>query len=117
MQTSTPCASTARLRCLAGARQRTRCARFKSSMGAMSQIERQPLRVAAIYARVSSERQREGGTIESQVAGLHELAQARGLVVPEQLVFLDEGFSGAMLLRNDQAASLRELMQPGDLAL
>ena len=68
-------------------------------MGAMSQIERQPLRVAAIYARVSSERQREGGTIESQVAGLHELAQARGLVVPEQLVFLDEGFSGAMLLR------------------
>src|SRR6266508_1481545 len=71
----------------------------EASMGAMSQIERQPLRVAAIYARVSSERQREGGTIESQVAGLHELAQARGLVVPEQLVFLDEGFSGAMLLR------------------
>src|SRR6266540_3455271 len=71
----------------------------EARMGAMSQIERQPLRVAAIYARVSSERQREGGTIESQVAGLHELAQARGLVVPEQLVFLDEGFSGAMLLR------------------
>jgi site-specific DNA recombinase len=68
-------------------------------MGAMSQIERQPLRVAAIYARVSSERQREEGTIESQVAWLHELAQARGLAVPEELVFLDEGVSGATLLR------------------
>lgn len=68
-------------------------------MGAMSQNERQPVRVAAIYARVSSERQREEGTIASQVAGLHELAQARGLVVPEELVFLDDGVSGATLLR------------------
>src|SRR6266511_3916398 len=70
----------------------------EASMGAMAQQEGQAVRVAAIYARVSSERQREEGTIESQVAGLRELA-ARGLLVPDELVFLDEGFSGATLLR------------------
>ena len=56
-------------------------------------------RMAAIYARVSSERQREEGTIESQVAGLRELAAGRGLIVDEELVFCDEGISGATLTR------------------
>ncbi|MGH2944576.1 MAG: recombinase family protein, partial [Solirubrobacteraceae bacterium] len=56
-------------------------------------------RVAAIYARVSSERQREEGTIQSQLAGLRELATDRGLVVADDLVFEDEGFSGATLVR------------------
>ncbi len=56
-------------------------------------------RVAAIYARVSSERQRQDQTIGSQTVGLRELAQARGLLVPEDLVFEDEGFSGATLTR------------------
>ena len=53
----------------------------------------------AIYARVSSERQREQQTIDSQVAGLRELARERGLIVAEELVFCDEGFSGATLTR------------------
>ena len=56
-------------------------------------------RTAAIYARVSSERQREEGTIHSQLAGLRELAAERGLLVAEELVFCDEGFSGATLVR------------------
>jgi site-specific DNA recombinase len=56
-------------------------------------------RVAAIYARVSSERQRQDETIHSQTVGLRELAAARGLLVPEDLVFEDEGFSGATLTR------------------
>src|ERR671931_124965 len=56
-------------------------------------------RVAAIYARVSSERQREQRTIASQLAGLRELAAGRGLLVGEELVFCDEGFSGATLVR------------------
>src|ERR671925_2156387 len=56
-------------------------------------------RVAAIYARVSSERQREEGTVQSQLAGLRELAAERGLIVAEELVFEDEGFSGATLTR------------------
>jgi site-specific DNA recombinase len=58
-----------------------------------------PGRVAAIYARVSSERQREEGTVASQLAGLRELAAERGLIVDEALVFCDQGFSGATLVR------------------
>jgi site-specific DNA recombinase len=56
-------------------------------------------RVAAIYARVSSERQRQDETIQSQTVGLRELAADWGLLVPEDLVFEDEGFSGATLTR------------------
>ena len=56
-------------------------------------------RVAAIYARVSSERQRQDETIQSQTVGLRELAAARGLLVAEDLVFEDDGFSGATLQR------------------
>src|SRR5215217_2135531 len=56
-------------------------------------------RVAAIYARVSSERQRQDETIQSQTVGLRELAAARGLLVCEDHVFEDEGFSGATLTR------------------
>jgi site-specific DNA recombinase len=56
-------------------------------------------RVAAIYARVSSERQRQEQTIASQTAGLRELAEQRGLLVPEEFVFEDDGFSGVSLQR------------------
>jgi site-specific DNA recombinase len=56
-------------------------------------------RAAAIYARVSSERQRQDETIHSQTAGLRELAGERGLLLAEDLVFEDEGFSGASLQR------------------
>src|SRR5437899_4983508 len=56
-------------------------------------------REAAIYARVSSERQREEGTVASQLAGLRELAEQRGLLLAEELVFCDEGLSGATLTR------------------
>jgi len=56
-------------------------------------------RVAAIYARVSSERQREEGTVQSQLAGLRELSAQRELIVADELVFCDEGFSGATLTR------------------
>src|SRR5664279_1074020 len=66
---------------------------------AISQVDGPTGRVAAIYARVSSERQRQDETIGSQTVGLRELAMARGLLVPEDLVFEDEGFSGASLQR------------------
>jgi site-specific DNA recombinase len=56
-------------------------------------------RIAAIYARVSSERQRQEQTIQSQTVALRELAGQRGLLVPEELVFEDDGFSGANLQR------------------
>ena len=56
-------------------------------------------RVAAIYARVSSERQRQEQTIQSQTAALRELAGQRELLVPDEFIFEDDGFSGASLQR------------------
>src|SRR5436305_9276677 len=67
--------------------------------GKVSQADGPTGRVAAIYARVSSERQRQDQTIGSQTVGLRELAAERGLLVTEDLVFEDEGFSGATLTR------------------
>ena len=58
-----------------------------------------PQRTAAIYARVSSARQKKDETIGSQTAALREHAVAAGLTVPEQWVFTDEGHSGATLAR------------------
>ena len=55
--------------------------------------------VAAIYARVSSDRQREENTIASQTATLIDFARRRGYQVPAEWVFEDEGYSGASLVR------------------
>jgi site-specific DNA recombinase len=65
----------------------------------MNETDLRPTRVAAIYARVSSERQRQEETIQSQLAALRELAAGRGLLVAEELVFSDDGFGGATLNR------------------
>ncbi|HEY4997418.1 MAG TPA: recombinase family protein [Solirubrobacteraceae bacterium] len=64
-----------------------------------SSSSRRSTRVAAIYARVSSERQRQAETIQSQLAALRELAGGRELLVSDDLVFEDDGFSGATLIR------------------
>jgi site-specific DNA recombinase len=53
----------------------------------------------AMYARVSSEQQAETQTIASQVAALRERVAAEGLTVPDAMQFLDEGYSGATLVR------------------
>jgi len=57
------------------------------------------LKVAAIYARVSSDRQKEEGTIASQTAALMEQAKQLGYTVPTQWVFEDDGYRGALLVR------------------
>jgi site-specific DNA recombinase len=54
---------------------------------------------AAIYARVSSARQKEQQTIQSQTAALLAHAAKQGLDVPAAWVFEDEGCSGATLVR------------------
>ena len=54
--------------------------------------------VAAIYARVSSDKQREKNTIASQTEALI-FARRRGFQVPDEWVFEDEGYSGATLER------------------
>jgi site-specific DNA recombinase len=55
--------------------------------------------MAAIYARVSSEQQREANTIASQTTSLIEFAQGHDLEVPKEWVFEDDGYSGATLER------------------
>jgi site-specific DNA recombinase len=56
-------------------------------------------KVAAIYGRVSSEQQAEAATIDSQVATLQERVANDGLALETEMCFLDEGYSGATLLR------------------
>jgi site-specific DNA recombinase len=52
---------------------------------------------AAIYARVSSEEQREGQTIDSQIAELERFAREKSWALVG--VYKDEGWSGALLSR------------------
>jgi site-specific DNA recombinase len=53
----------------------------------------------ALYARVSSAPQADAHTVGSQVAALRERVAADGLTVSEAMQFLDEGYSGATLIR------------------
>lgn len=53
----------------------------------------------ALYARVSSQRQADELTICSQVAALRQRIEQDGLMLQEELCFLDEGYSGNTLLR------------------
>jgi site-specific DNA recombinase len=55
--------------------------------------------IAAIYTRVSSDRQKEAQTIGSQILALAESAHNQGFTVPDEWIFQDEGYSGATLLR------------------
>jgi len=55
--------------------------------------------VVAIYARVSSDQQAEAGTIHSQVESLRRRIEQDGQVLSSEFTFLDEGYSGAQLVR------------------
>ncbi len=53
----------------------------------------------ALYARVSSDQQNEARTIESQVADLRARIATTGMTLPAELEFVDNGYSGATLIR------------------
>ena len=53
----------------------------------------------ALYARVSSDQQSEAKTIESQVADLRTRIAATGATLSAELEFIDNGYSGATLIR------------------
>src|SRR5881397_496720 len=53
----------------------------------------------AMYARVSSDQPAEAQTIASQVAALRERVAAEGFALPEAMQLLDEGYSGATVIR------------------
>ncbi len=69
---------------------------------------------AAIYARVSSARQKKDQTIGSQTEALRAHAEQNRLEVPPEWVFEDEGHSGATLVRPGLEA-LRDLAAQGCL--
>lgn len=71
-------------------------------------------RPAAIYTRVSSDRQKENHTISSQLAALVEYADSHGYMVPPEWRFQDEGYSGATLLRPGLEA-VRDLAAAGHI--
>ena len=68
--------------------------------------------IAALYARVSTHQQEQEATIDSQVAAVASFAQAKGLSLPKELYFLDEGISGAKLDR-PALDRLRDLVAEG----
>src|SRR5215471_13257787 len=57
------------------------------------------MKTAAIYARVSSDKQREENTIASQTAALIAFAGEQQFEVPREWIFEDDGYSGASLIR------------------
>ena len=57
------------------------------------------MKIAAIYARASSDQQKEEKTIASQTAALIEFARQENYQVPDEWIFEDEGYSGAILIR------------------
>src|SRR5712671_8110201 len=69
---------------------------------------------AAIYGRVSSDRQKENHTIASQTAALIQHAETQGYAVPSEWVFQDEGYSGASLVRPGLEA-VRDLAAQGHI--
>jgi site-specific DNA recombinase len=72
------------------------------------------MKTAAIYARVSSEQQKEENTIASQTAALVAFADELGYSVPDEWVIEDAGFSGASLLRPG-LERLRDLAAEGHI--
>ena len=69
---------------------------------------------AAIYARVSSDRQKENQTIGSQTVALKKYADTHGYLVPAEWVFEDDGYSGASLIRPGLEA-MRDLAAQGQI--
>jgi site-specific DNA recombinase len=68
----------------------------------------------ANYARVSSEKQANEGTIESQLFALREFASSNGYCVDEDLIFVDNGVSGMTLVR-PALDSLRDRAASGEI--
>jgi site-specific DNA recombinase len=71
--------------------------------------------IAAMYARVSSERQKDQETIVSQRAALLEYAHAHQYTIPPQWQFEDDGYSGSSLVR-PALERLRDLIAEGAIA-
>jgi site-specific DNA recombinase len=72
------------------------------------------MRITAIYARVSSSKQREKKTIDSQISALKKYADDQGLTIAPEYIFKDEGYSGSVLVRPG-LEHLRDLCAEGQI--
>src|SRR3954465_13187782 len=72
----------------------------------------EPAMRAALYARVSTERQERFQTIDSQLAALRDWAATGGHEISDDFVFRDEGYSGSRLARPGLDA-LRDAVRDG----
>lgn len=72
------------------------------------------MKTAAIYARVSSNAQRDDKTIASQTATLVAFAKSTGYIVPAEWVIQDDGYSGASLVRPG-LETVRDLAAEGQI--
>ena len=70
------------------------------------------MRLAAIYARVSTDRQESQQTVDSQLDALRRAAEEGGYELLEEYVFVDENYSGSRLDRPD-LERLRDLASEG----
>jgi site-specific DNA recombinase len=70
------------------------------------------MKTAAIYARVSSDKQREENTIASQTAALIAFAGEQQFEVPREWVFEDDGYSGRAL--SVPASNVCAILPPRD---
>ena len=68
----------------------------------------------ALYARVSSDKQAQSNTIESQVIALKNQISADGHNVVEELKFIDNGYSGSNLVR-PALENLRDKIAEGEI--
>ncbi len=65
----------------------------------MCSMKAHPQVRAALYARVSSDKQAQAQTIASQVEALQERMRQEDLILDPELQFIDDGYSGATLVR------------------
>lgn len=72
--------------------------------------EQQATLRAAIYARVSTDRQEDGSSLQTQEEGCRKAAAERGFVVDEEHVYR-ETFSGMHLWERPQLTALREAIR------
>src|SRR5262245_40627609 len=70
------------------------------------------LKLAAAYARVSTERQEQQESIGSQVEAVQQAAAKVGYELPTEFLFIDDGYSGARLDR-PALDRLRDLVSEG----
>ena len=70
--------------------------------------------LVALYARVSSEKQAQSNTIDSQIVALRERIKLDEFVCPNELEFIDDGYSGTTLIR-PALEKLRDIAAAGSI--